>query len=559
MTRMVQPDPEIEAMLEPSNNPDIRAMGGAFEAADKNLRDLILWQPPIQSVDSDVLPGKALADARVNDITRNDAYVDSGRRIHQDSIVGVQYRLSAQPNRLVLDDPRFDETWENEYQEEVEAKFGAWAESEDNWPDASRRNTFTGLVRLAVGVAVSAGEALATVEWLRDQPRPMQTAIQMIEVNRLCDPGDRAFDPAVVRGGIEMNSYGAPVAYYIRRGQLDRFGFSALRNSYKWVRIAAVKPKINRRQVIHIMEQSRPAQTRGISQMMSALKEMKITKKFRDVTLQNAVVNASFAAAIESELPTEAAFETLGSKNVGEAVTDYATAYLGAVSQYTNSAKHMHIDGVKIPHFFPGTKLHLTPMGTPGGVGQEFEASLLRYIAANLGVSYEQLSKDYSETNYSSARASMLETWKYMQGRKRIVADRFANMVYKLFLEEAFGRNMISSIPNGAPSFYEGMNGDAYAAASWLGAGFGQIDELKETQAATLRIKTNLSTLEQEYGRQGRDWRQSLRQIARERKFMRELEIPLPEDSENNTENAITGAVRESSTGEAETPGGREA
>jgi lambda family phage portal protein len=270
------------------------------------------------------------------------------------------------------------------------------------------------------------------------------------------------------------------------------------------------------------------------------------------------VVNASFAAAIESELPTEAAFETIGSKNVGEAVTEYATTYLGAVAQYADSAKHMHIDGVKIPHFFPGTKLNLTPMGSPGGVGQDFEASLLRYIAANLGVSYEQISKDYAKTNYSSARAGMLETWKYMQARKRTVADKFASVIYKLWLEEALGKGMISSMPNSGPNFYEGLNGDAYAGATWLGAGFGMIDELKETQAATLRIKTHLSTLEREYARQGLDWRHALRQIARERTLMTELEIPLPEEAENNTENAITGAVRESSTGDAESPGGTE-
>ena len=45
--------------------------------------------------------------------------------------------------------------------------------------------------------------------------------------------------------------------------------------------------------------------------------------------------------------------------------------------------------------------------GKGGPLGQEFEQSLLRYIAAALGVSYEQLSKDYSQTNYSSARAAM--------------------------------------------------------------------------------------------------------------------------------------------------------
>jgi hypothetical protein len=60
--------------------------------------------------------------------------------------------------------------------------------------------------------------------------------------------------------------------------------------------------------------------------------------------------------------------------------------------------------------------------------GTNFEQSLLRYIAATLGVSYEQLSRDYTNTNYSSARAAMTETWKFMQARKKLIADRFATI-----------------------------------------------------------------------------------------------------------------------------------
>ncbi len=57
--------------------------------------------------------------------------------------------------------------------------------------------------------------------------------------------------------------------------------------------------------MLHIFEQQRPDQTRGVAAMVSALKEMRITKQFRDVTLQNAVVNATYAASIESDLPSD--------------------------------------------------------------------------------------------------------------------------------------------------------------------------------------------------------------------------------------------------------------
>ena len=201
----------------------------------------------------------------------------------------------------------------------------------------------------------------------------------------------------------------------------------------------------------------------------------------------------------------------------------------------------------------PGTKLHMMPMGTPGGVGSEFEQSLLRYLAAGLGVSYEQLSKDYSETNYSSARAGMVETWKFMQGRKKMVAERFATLVYRLWFEEAVNAGQIEAM-NGRsiPNIYDGLNMEAFCACDWIGAGRGQIDELKETQAAILRIKNRLSTYEEEIGRMGKDWRPVFQQIAREQGVLEELDI-MPEETEQM--NAASGDTREAGDGTKE-PGG---
>lgn len=161
-------------------------------------------------------------------------------------------------------------------------------------------------------------------------------------------------------------------------------------------------------------------------------------------------------------------------------------------------------------------KLNLRSPSQGGLIGTDFEQSLLRYIAAILGVSYEQLSKDYSKTNYSSARAANNETWKTMQAVKRNVADRFANIIYALWLEEAIAVGEITSLPRNAPSFWDKMNKDAYSAAEWIGASRGQIDELKETQAAVLRLQTGLSTYEQEHARLGNDWRQVFAQQQRE-------------------------------------------
>jgi lambda family phage portal protein len=176
---------------------------------------------------------------------------------------------------------------------------------------------------------------------------------------------------------------------------------------------------------------------------------------------------------------------------------------------------------------FPGTKLKLQPASTgSGALGSEFEASLMRYLAAALGVSHEELSRDYSNMNYTTMRGSISQTHRRMQARKTIFADRCASSIYRLWLEEEINNGRITSMPRKAPSFYEGLNSDAYTSCAWIGASRGQIDELKETQAAVLRIANNLSTLEEESARLGKDYRKVLPQ--REREMAEEVKRGLP-------------------------------
>ncbi len=485
-----------------------QAIGGAFEGASKLQREVAMWSPPIQSADAEISGSKPVIDSRVKDLMRNDGYIRGAISSYQDGIVGGQYRLNATPNLAVLSafDKRFDEAWSEEFQAASEAQFYAWGESSNNWADASRINTFTGLVRLAVGMYVYGGEVLSSAEWRGGAP--MRTCIQMIDTDRLCNPNG-TFDSPTLRRGVEVNGYGEPVAYHIRKGYPND---QRAERAYEWRRIKARK-QWGRRQVIHIYEQSRPEQSRGISDLVAALKEMKMTKNYQEVVLQNAVINATFAATIESELPPAEAYAQLGSGSS----TTAAEAYMTEVAKFSSGAKNMHIDGARIPHLYPGQKLSLLNAGNPGGIGTDFEASLLRHVAASLGLSYEQFSRDYTNTNYSSARAAMLETWKRMNSRKRGIADKFASSVYELWVEEALNMGLLP-MPKGLniSAFYQGFNKDAVCAASWVGANRGQIDELKETQAAVLRMESGLSTMEEETARMGKDWRDVIKQQARE-------------------------------------------
>jgi len=538
---------EIDALVgTPSKD---MAFGGAYDGAARFDKNISSWVPPLQSADADLLPDKGLIDARSRDVGRNDAYVQGGATIHKDGIVGALYALNAKPNTAALEavDPSLNEDWATEFQKEVEALFTVWAESPRKWVDASGQNTFTSLIRLTTGVYTFAGESLATVEWVNERGRDFKTAIQMVDTDRLQQPDNVAQNP-LIRGGVRHNKRGKHLSYFIRVDHPTDYRSMALSTTspFAFKEVKAEKPW-GRKQVIYIREQQRVDQTRAVSEIVSALKEIHITRKFRDVTLQNAVVNAMYAASIESDLPPEAAYQQLGAGNVGQSVASYAEAFLGAVSEYVGSSKHMKLDGVKVPHMFPGTKFKLHPAGNPGGVGQDFETGLLRYIASSLNISYEELARDFTKTNYSSARAAMASTWRFMQSRKKLVADEMANAIYRLWLEEAINNGKLKTFPaaKAAVLYTEGVLNlmfDALSSCDWIGAARGQIDELKETQAAVLRIKYGLSTHEDELARLGKDYRKVYAQLERERVEREDRGIELYED---NSVNAASGDTRE--------------
>ena len=141
-----------------------------------------------------------------------------------------------------------------------------------------------------------------------------------------------------------------------------------------------------------------------------------------------------------------------------------------------------------------------------------------------------------------------------MDGVKRHSAERTANFMYSNWLEEQIVTGSISAMPRNAPVIWEPLNREAYCAAEWFNSGRGQIEELKETQAASLRIKTKISTFETEMGRLGKDWRKEIRQMAREKAYAKKYGIEL-EPAEDKMMNATTGAPREKEASEDEGEG----
>lgn len=120
----------------------------------------------------------------------------------------------------------------------------------------------------------------------------------------------------------------------------------------------------------------------------------------------------------------------------------------------------------------------------------------------------------------------MSTTARAMAVKKKMVADRYANSIYALVLEEEIAAGNVP-LPRGITSdyFYAPLMKQAFCKSAWLGASAGQIDELKETQAALLRVKGGFSTWSIECARLGYDVRQVYKDQQRERRWQAEMDL----------------------------------
>jgi len=473
------------------------AAGASLSAHQAAGNDLALadWNPLPGSADSDLLPDLDTLTSRSRDLGRNNGLMAGGMQTLRDNIVGAVLRLSCNPDYRLLG-------WTREQAREwgntTEAHFRSWAETTEC--DAARSLNLLGLTLQALGGGMLNGDALALPLWL---PRPAQrwnTRLMMVEADRLSTPLHLEHR-ADIRGGVEFDAHGAPLAYHVLKGHPgERFGLGGLHalQALEWERIPAYTAW-GRRRVIHLHDKERTGQSRGKPIVTAVMREFHMAGKYAANELQASLANSLVAAFLESDLDPDSAGALFGA-NPRE-------AWRESLGEARNIRK---LQGAAVIPLPAGARLNSFTPGRPNQAFEAFMLATLRHIAAGMNLPYELLLKDFSKTNYSSARAALLEAWRYFLGRRRWITDYWLRPVYELWLEEAVNAGVIE-----APGFYE--NRYAYSRARFIFGGRGWVDPVKEAKAAGIRMSLGISTLERECAEQGEDYEEVLDQLEVEK------------------------------------------
>ncbi|STZ12045.1 phage portal protein [Morganella morganii] len=279
--------------------------------------------------------------------------------------------------------------------------------------------------------------------------------------------------------------------------------------------------------VVHDFDMERGAQHRGIGILAPIVQKLKMLIKYDESELEAAILNAIFGAYIESPYDAQMVASALGD-TMDAGFNDGAelSAYQAQRTEYYQDNRLNLQNGARIPHLFPNEKIVTLSAARPTSNFDGFESAVLRNISAATGLSAQQVTQDWSDVNYSSARAAMLEAWKTLTRRRDDFSSGFAQPIAVAFAEEIHDVEDVP-LPNGAPDFMDASA--SYCRARWMGPGRGWVDPVAEKKGAILSMEAGFSTLEMEVAENmGEDWEELVDQRSYELQRFKELGLPPP-------------------------------
>jgi len=359
-----------------------------------------------------------------------------------------------------------------------------WSQSLDC--DYDGTNNFYGIQGLVVRSLVESGEVLVR-RVKRDSGFglniPMQ--LQVLEPDFIDETkdGELFSNGNFTIQGVEFNSQGKRVAYWLfNKHPGDTFGIPSLKGINS--------QRVPAEDILHIFRVDRAGQVRGIPWMAPVILKLKDLSDYSDFTLMRQKVSACFTAFVTSsdafDLTTGVTPPAIGEK-LEPGVTE------------------------QLP---PGYSVEFASPPTSGDFSQ-FSNAQLRAISAGIGVTYEILTNDYSQVNFSSGRMGWQEFQRNIdQWRAHLILPRLCVPVWRWFTETAtiagYGSDKVVSI--------------------WTAPRREMIDPVKETEALKSSVRSGFTSLSEAIRQNGYEPEEVLSEISEDAKVLDKLGLTLDTD-----------------------------
>jgi len=352
--------------------------------------------------------------------------------------------------------------------------------------DAEGELDWSALQALAFRSVVESGEALI---WLRTVPptedNPVGLALHVMEGDRLdwLHTGTAVNGNQIVQG-IEIDSRGRKVAYWLRE---DLDDFPLLR------RADAKRMRVPADSIMHLYRRRRPGQLRDVSWLAPILWTLKDLSEYEAALVRKAHVEACLALIVSDD---EA---TITNHLVTDANGDAVESIEPQMILYRRGG-----GGVDT----------ISPTG--GGSHVSYARRQLEAASVGSGLTYDQVSGDLSQANYSSLRAGKIEFRRLLE-----------QVQYTMLVPMLVARVARQFHAQGAML---GLWGDAMPATEHVPPPPEMVDPLKDTNALIAQVRAGFISQDEAAAMFGRTHADVLRAIAAANAAADELGIILDTD-----------------------------
>jgi lambda family phage portal protein len=465
------------------------------------------WSALNTSADSEIVTSLRLLRARSRQLVRDNEFAKNAVRIVQNNVVGTGIGMQAQVvnGRGKLQDKINDQIEE------------AW----EKWCERKTCHTagmlgFQDIERLIAGNLVENGEVLIRKVRQSFGDGRIPYALEVIEADRLMEQWQTAKAPNgnAIRMGVEMDGWGRPVAYWLYPTHPGDYQFSTFVPS-KFIRVPADE-------MLHLYIVDRWPQTRGVPWFHATLTRMNNMAGYEEAEIVAARASANIVGFVKTPEP-EAGAEI---KNM-QRVVDTAPGQFKTL-----------LPGEDFVGFNPSR---------PNSALEPFMRFMLRSVAAGIGVSYESLSRDYSQSNYSSSRLALLDDrdlWRVLQGW---LIRNFRTEIHREWLEAAVMSGEVK-----IADYY--TNRAKYDRVRFKPRGWSWIDPTKEVVAYKLAVRSGFMTMGDVIAQTngGADIEDVLKSRRRELDMMAEMDLVFDSDPAQVNDKGqvqVVGVPAESDTG----------
>lgn len=439
----------------PADGAVVRRVGGPgmrqYAAARSNLNTLG-FGGTTTSADTELHASLTALRNRSRQMVRDSGYARRARNLVVNNVIGSGVGMQAQ----VMSSRDRLRTAVNDSIEQ------AWHE----WCAADSCHTggvlhFGDLERAAMAQVFEAGECLIRAHEVAMGASRVPLALELIEAERIADgiadPGAVAPN-AELRMGWEVDRrFGRPLACWVRRrhpGDLrDTVGGDLVE------RVPAA-------QLFHLKITWRWPQTRGEPWLHATVRKLDDMAETTQLEMTAARGSAAYFATIYTEDAEPADDEE------------------------EDGTQIMQLDPLTIRKLPPGDRLDFHAPNRPNSQLDPFLRMMLREAAAGTDLSYASLSGDYSQTNYSSSRLSLLDdrdVWRVLQ---QWWIRSFRLPLHKMWLARAVMARAVD-----LPVSEYALNMAKFEAVKFKPRGWTWVDPTKEVGAFKEGIRGGLTTL----------------------------------------------------------------